>query len=83
MSTSGRAQGTVTWWRPEDGGGVVEWADLGGECWVDAAVVDAPDVDLRAGQVVQVEWEEPGPSGYSCRARRVTVGDELEATPGG
>lgn len=82
--TRGSGSGIVTWWRPDDGGGVIDGPDLPGSCWADAAVVDAaaPAV-LRAGQVVELEWEEPGPDGYACRAVSVTVGDELQATPGG
>jgi cold shock CspA family protein len=84
MTRSGLATGTVTWWRPEDGGGVVDGPDLPGSCWLDESVVDIPPgARLRAGQVVEVEWEQPGPSGYACRALRVALGDELETTPGG
>jgi CspA family cold shock protein len=84
MSSTGRGTATVTWWRPEDGGGVVDGADLPGSCWVDAAAVEGPaGLVLRAGQAVQIEWEEPGPHGYSCRALHVAVRDELGTTPGG
>lgn len=84
MATSGRARGTVTWWRPEDGGGVAEGPDLPGSCWVDVAAVEGrPEVVLRAGQVIELDWEEPGPSGYACRAVRAMAGDDLQTTPGG
>ena len=84
MSSAARGDATVTWWRPDEGGGIVDGADLPGSCWVDVDAVDNPPGRvLRAGQVVQVEWEQPGPPGYACRATRVTVSDDLQGTPGG
>lgn len=84
MATSGRVRGTLTWWRPEEGGGVVDSPELPGSCWVDATAVDGPaDLVLRAGQVIELEWDEPGPPGYACRAVRATAGDDLQTTPGG
>jgi CspA family cold shock protein len=84
MTTGGSATGTVTWWRPADGGGVVDGPGLPGSCWLDESVVEMPpDAVLRAGQVVEVEWEQPGPPGYACRALRASLGDELQTTPGG
>ncbi len=84
MTATSRSEGTVTWWRAEEGGGVVDGADLPGSCWVDATVVEGPpELVLRAGQVVQLDWSEPGPTGYACRATRVSVRDNLQGTPGG
>lgn len=84
MPTNARTRATVTWWRPEEGGGVIDGGELPGSCWADAAAVDGPPgAVLRAGQVVDVEWDEPGPRGYSCGAMRVTVRDDLQKSPGG
>ena len=84
MATRGRGRGTVTWWRAEEAAGVIDGAELPGICWVDASVVDGPaDLVLRAGQVVELEWDEPGPPGYSCRATWLAAGDDLQTTPGG
>ncbi len=38
---------------------------------------------LRAGQVVAVEWTEPGAAGLPFRAVRVQPREDLQATPGG
>jgi hypothetical protein len=79
MARSGSAVGTVV--RSDDGGAVIELADPQGECWADASVVVGPP--LRAGQVVTVQWAEPGTGGRPFRAEHVERRDDLQATPGG
>ena len=85
MSRSGSANGTVRLWNDENGWGVVDLPDLPGGCHVEASVVEGLDAaqTLRAGQVVDVEWTTPGPDDYACRAIRVTLRDDLQATTGG
>jgi CspA family cold shock protein len=83
MAGSGRGLGTVVRWDDERGRGFIELAELPGECWIDASVVrhSTGAEALRAGQVVDVEWEEPADGGL--RAVRVTPRDDLQATLGG
>ena len=38
---------------------------------------------LRAGQVVEFEWTEPGDQGFPFRALRVSPREDLQATLGG
>ncbi|MGY1699805.1 hypothetical protein [Geodermatophilus sp. SYSU D00766] len=80
MARSGSSAGTVVRW-DEGTGGVIEVTDPPEECWADAAVVDGGP--LRAGQVVTVDWTEPGDHGRPLRAARVRLRDDLQATPGG
>ncbi len=80
MARSGNAVGTVVRWDGE--GAVIEVADLPGECWADASVVEGGP--LRAGQVVGVEWAESAGEGRPFRAVRVgPPRDDQQATPGG
>jgi hypothetical protein len=85
MARSGTGLGTVIRWDDGRRGGLVEFPDLPGLCWVDAAVVphgtghDA----LRAGQVVEVEWTEAGDAEHPYRAVRVAPRGDLQATVGG
>ena len=85
MTDSGSANGTVRLWNDGDGWGVVDLPDLPGGCHVEASVVEGLDAtgSLRTGQVVAVEWTTPGPDDYACRATRVTLRDDLQATTGG
>jgi CspA family cold shock protein len=69
-------------WDDGRGGGVVESSDLPGECWVDAAVLHGVAA-LRAGQVVDVDWTEPGAEGRPFRATRVVPREDLQASFGG
>jgi hypothetical protein len=75
--------GTVTRWLADAGGGVVDSPDLEDSCRVDAAVIrDSGALLLRVGQPVEVEWAEPGPTGYRYRAVRVTPQPDLQDSPG-
>ncbi|MDQ1642364.1 MAG: hypothetical protein QOJ90_1715 [Actinomycetota bacterium] len=82
MGNSGTATGTVRLWMRDDDWGVIDSDELPGSCWADLSAVDDHDGELRAGQVVEVDWTEPGPTGYRCRATRVRVTDELQTSPG-
>ncbi|MGY1809534.1 hypothetical protein ACI8AF_19380 [Blastococcus sp. SYSU D00669] len=83
MARSGKSLGTVVRWDDDAGRGWIDVPDLPGEqCWVPASVVHRStgrDV-LRAGQVVEVEWEETPDDGI--RAVRVTPREDL-LIPGG
>jgi hypothetical protein len=84
MATSGTASGTVRLWMADEGWGVIDSPDLPGGCWFEAAVVEDLEAGrtLRAGQVVDVEWTTPGRNDHPCRATRVGMRDDLQATPG-
>jgi cold shock CspA family protein len=83
MTRSGMTRGTVIRWDDARRGGLVEAPDLPGDCWVDASAVDRrPGGTLRAGQVVDVEWTEPGVEGAAFRATRVVPREDLQATLG-
>ncbi|MBB3082297.1 hypothetical protein [Geodermatophilus sabuli] len=84
MTRTGTTRGTVIRWDDARHGGLVEAPDLPGDCWVDASVVHGPHGGtLRAGQVVDVDWTEPGAEGAACRATRVVPREDLQATLGG
>jgi hypothetical protein len=86
MASSGTTLATVVRWDGARGGGLIEARDLPGGCWADAAVVvhsrSGAGV-LRAGQIVEVDWVEPGAEGLPFRALRVRPRDDLQATIGG
>ena len=82
VTSQGRSVGTVTKWMPEDAWGVIESPDLPGGCWVHASVVMSEQKELRAGEVVDLEWSSPGRHGYSFTAVRVVPRDDLQSTPG-
>ena len=86
MARSGTTLGTVVRWDDARGGALIEAQDLPGGCWADTAVVvhstSRPGV-LRAGQVVEVDWVEPGAEGLPFQALRVSPRDDLQATIGG
>ena len=82
MTRSGRTVGTVIRWDDERHQGLVEAADLPGECWVDSGVVE-PEGNLRAGQTVEIDWTEPGLGGAPVRATRVVRRDDLQTGLGG
>ncbi|MDQ1663532.1 MAG: hypothetical protein QOJ68_3512 [Blastococcus sp.] len=85
MTRSGNALGTVVRWDDELQSGLVEAPDLPGECWVDGSVVEAgPSTSgLRAGQIVEIDWTEPGRGGAPVRATRVVRRDDLQTGLGG
>jgi cold shock CspA family protein len=83
MTRSGTSRGTVIRWDDAERAGLVEAPDLPGDCWVDASVVSGPrGGTLRAGQVVDVDWTEPGVEGAAFRATRVVPREDLQATLG-
>jgi cold shock CspA family protein len=75
MVRSGKSRGTVVRWDEAQGRGFLESPDLPGECWIDAGV--APGGRLRAGQVVDVQWEERDDGGL--RAVRIVPREDLQA----
>jgi cold shock CspA family protein len=83
MTRSGTTRGTVIRWDDARGAGIVEAPDLPDGCWVDASVVHGHPGGLRAGQVVDVDWTEPGAEGLPVRATRVVPREDLQATLGG
>jgi len=84
MARSGSTLGTVIRWDDERHNGLVEAPDLPGECWVDASVL-APGHgrELRAGQIVEIDWTEPGEGGAPLRATRAVRRDDLQTGLGG
>jgi hypothetical protein len=86
VAGTGTTLGTVVRWDGDRGGAVIEAAELIGGCWADASGVTHSTTgrgELRAGQVVEVEWAEPGAEGLPFRALRVTPREDLQATLGG
>jgi CspA family cold shock protein len=83
MARSGQSLGTVVRWDDDTDRGYIDLPELPGECWVEASVVrhSTGAETLRAGQVVDVEWEEPDDG--TLRAVRVTPREDLQATLGG
>ncbi|MGY1813998.1 hypothetical protein [Blastococcus sp. SYSU D00820] len=84
MARSGTSVGTVVRWDEQAHGALIEVPDLDGGVWAEEAVVarDTAGGALRAGQVVTVEWTEPGAGGRPYRAVRVQRREDLQATPG-
>jgi CspA family cold shock protein len=86
MARSGSTLGTVVRWDDDKHAGLVEAPDLPGPCWVDSSVVHvhgAEGADLRAGQVVEVEWTESDEADVPLRATRVTRREDLQTGLGG
>jgi hypothetical protein len=86
MARSGTSFGTVIRWDDARHGAVIESAEIPGRCWAPASVVVHSTSEggvLRAGQVVEVEWTEPGEAGLPYRAVRVVPREDLQATVGG
>ena len=86
MARSGSTLGTVVRWDDERHIGFIEAPDLPGQCWVDASVVHvhgSEGADLRAGQVVEVEWTENRTGETPLRATRVTRREDLQTGLGG
>lgn len=86
MARSGTSLGTVIRWDDERNGAVIEAPGCPGHCWAPATVVAHSTSEgrgLRAGQVVEVEWTEPGEAGLPYRAVRVVPREDLQATVGG
>jgi hypothetical protein len=86
MVRNGTTLGTVVRWDDARHGAVIEAAEIPGGCWADASVVThtaSATGHLRAGQVVEVDWTEPGAAGLPYRALRVVPREDLQATVGG
>ncbi len=86
VAASGTTIGTVVRWDDDRGAAVIEAPEVPGGCWADRSVVVHSTVGagaLRAGQVVELEWTEPGDGGLPFRALRVTPREDLQATLGG
>lgn len=64
--------GTVRDWTDDEGWGVIDSSATPGGCWTHFSHLAVPGYrTLRAGQVVEMEWETPGQDGYPYRAVRV------------
>ena len=86
MAHSGTSLGTVVRWDDARRGAVIESPEFPDGCWADAAGVahsTSADGVLRAGQVVEVDWIEPGEGGLRVRATRVVPREDVQATVGG
>ncbi|MDK3256953.1 hypothetical protein [Blastococcus capsensis] len=86
MTPGGTTFGTVVRWDGERSGAVIEAPDLPGGCWADAAAIvrsTSGSGELRAGQIVELDWAEPGAEGLPFRALRVAPRDDLQQTVGG
>jgi hypothetical protein len=85
MGNSGTTLGTVVRWDDARGGAIIDAPEVPGGCWADRSVVvhsTAGTGELRAGQVVELEWTEPGDGDMPFRAVRVTPREDLQAAPG-
>jgi hypothetical protein len=85
MVRSGTTLGTVVRWDEEHHSGLIEAPDLPGLCWVDASVVEhgLSGAELRAGQVVQVDWTEAAQGDAPLSATRVVHRGDLQTGLGG
>ena len=86
MTGGGTTLGTVVRWDEGRSGALIEAPELPGGCWADAAVVvrsTSGSGVLRAGQVVEVDWQRSGEEGLPFQAVRVTPRDDLQQTVGG
>ena len=85
MARSGTTLGTVVRWDEERQTGLIEAPDLPGPCWVDGSVVEHGHGrgELRAGQVVEVDWTESPQGDAPLRATRVVHRGDLQQGLGG
>ena len=85
MASSGSTIGTVIRWDDESHTGLIEAPELPAPCWVDASVVEpGPDgSELRAGQVVEVDWVEAAQGDAPLSATRVVHRADLQTGLGG
>ena len=85
MARSGRTLGTVVRWDEASHSGLIEAPDLPAPCWVDSSVVDHShgDTELRAGQVVEVDWTDTEQGGAPLSATRVVHRPDLQTGLGG
>lgn len=71
---------TVREWHEDLGWGVLDSGETTGGCWAHYSVIETPLIsrsgnvevheykNLKAGDVVELEWEAPGQDGFSYRA---------------
>ena len=85
MARSGTTFGTVVRWDDESQSGLIEAPDLPAPCWVDASVVEhgPGGSELRAGQVVEVDWVEAAQGDAPLSATRVVHRGDLQTGLGG
>jgi hypothetical protein len=86
MARSGTTLGTVVRWDEARHSGLIEAPDLPAPCWVDASVVEhehSSGGELRAGQVVEVEWTETPQGEAPLSATRVVHRGDLQTGLGG
>jgi CspA family cold shock protein len=85
MARSGNTIGTVIRWDADRHAGLIEAPDLPGPCWVDVSVVDHAhgDWELRAGQVVEVDWTDTEQGDAPLSATRVVHRPDLQTGLGG
>jgi cold shock CspA family protein len=85
MARSGTTLGTVVRWDEQRHSGLIEAPDLPAPCWVDASVVEHQPggVELRAGQVVEVDWTETPEGDAPLSATRVVHRGDLQTGLGG
>ena len=86
MAHGGTTLGTVVRWDDARGGAVIESPETPGGCWADAGVVvhsTGGGGELRAGQVVELDWTDAGAGGLPFSALRVVPRSDLQATVGG
>jgi CspA family cold shock protein len=85
MARSGSTIGTVIRWDADLHAGLIEAPELTGPCWVDASVVDHAhgDWELRAGQVVEVDWTDTEQGDAPLSATRVVHRPDLQTGLGG
>lgn len=62
-------EGTVRFWRNEDGWGVIDSVQTPGGCWAHISAVAVEGYkSLESGQAVLLEWEAAQQDGYAYRA---------------
>jgi hypothetical protein len=86
MAHSGTTLGTVVRWDEARGGAVIEAPETPGGCWADAAVIlhgTSGTRELRAGQVVELDWTDVSAGGLPFSALRVVLRGDLQQTVGG
>jgi cold shock CspA family protein len=85
MARCGSTLGTVVRWDSDRHAGLIEAPNLPGPCWVDASVVDHShgDAELRAGQVVEVDWTDTEQGDAPLSATRVVHRPDLQTGLGG
>jgi hypothetical protein len=86
MTGTRTALGTVVQWDEERRGGLIETADVDGQCWADESVVvqgTESGGGLRAGQIVEFDWVESADVGLPRHATRVVARDDLQGGFGG